>query len=69
MTREDYILFGAKVTAKRGNDLPHAKLTPDAVVAIRENRYGKTRKQLAAEYQVHHRTIEKIHYRQCWTHI
>ena len=62
MTRNEYNLWGAKATAKRGSDLPHTKLTPDQVAAIRANRHGKTMKALAEEFGVHHRTIQKIKY-------
>jgi hypothetical protein len=64
MNRFEYQQFGAKMLAKRGSDLPHTKLTPDQVAAIRINRHGKTAKTLAADYGVHHRTIEKIRYRE-----
>ena len=43
-----------------GNALPHARLDPDAVRAIRAAGYRKTAKQLADEYGVHYRTIEKV---------
>ena len=62
MDRFEYQQFGAKAMAKRGADLPHTKLTPDQVQSIRINRHGKTAKALAADYGVHHRTIEKIRY-------
>lgn len=69
MTRIEYNLWGAKATCLRGNDLPQTKLNPEIVRAIRENRRGLTRKQLAAQYGVHYRTVEKIHYFESWTHI
>ena len=64
MTRDEYILWGAKATAKRARDLPQTKLTPEQVVAIRANRHGKTAKALAADFGVHHRTIEKVRARE-----
>ena len=67
MDRFEYVQWGAKATAKRGSDLPHTKLTPDQVVAIRANRYGKTAKALAEEYGVHYRTIEKVRYMETHT--
>lgn len=45
---------------KRGNQLPHAKLTPEKVRAIRENRRGWTRRKWAEVYGVHVRTIDKV---------
>ena len=69
MTREEYTLFGARANAKRGNELPHAKLTPTKVKAIRANRKGLTLKELAEIHGLHYRTIEKIHYRETWIHV
>jgi len=67
MNRFEYQQFGAKAMAKRGKDLPHTKLTPDQVAAIRINRHGKTMKALAEEYGVHHRTIQKVIYMESHT--
>ena len=69
MNRSDYELFGAKITALRGNELPQAKLNPDVVREVRANRHGKTAKQLASELGVHYRTIEKINYGETWKHV
>jgi len=69
MNRKEYLSTGYMLTTKRGNELPQAKLTPEKVTAIRENRHGKTRKQLAAEFGVHYRTIEKIHYGETWGNV
>jgi predicted signal transduction protein with EAL and GGDEF domain len=69
MDRFDYAQWGAKAAAKRGNDLPHAKLTPEKVLQIRANNKGKTAAQLADEFGVHFRTIEKIRSRETWSHI
>jgi DNA-binding NarL/FixJ family response regulator len=69
MKRFDYQQWGAKANAKRGPELPQTKLTPDQVRLIRINRNGKTAAQLAADFGVHHRTIEKIRSRETWSHI
>lgn len=69
MTRSEYRNGGAYITAKRGNDLPHAKLTAQDVQAIRINRHGETARQLAARYGVHVRTIDKVRNRHTWSHI
>ena len=69
MTRDEYLTGGCWQYIKRGTDLPHAKLNEDAVRVIRQNRHGKTAKQLAAEYGVHQRTIDKIRDRRSWSHI
>ena len=54
---------------KRGNELKHAKLTPDKVREIRQNRKGLTLKQTAEVYGVHWRTIEKVRSYETWTHV
>lgn len=48
---------------------PHrpAKLTPEQVAEIRQNRRGLTMKQQAAKYGVHHRTIQKVRYFESWS--
>lgn len=45
---------------------PNAKLTLEQVRAIRINRHGKTAKALAADYNVHYRTIEKVRAYETW---
>lgn len=47
---------------------PHRrpKLTEDNVRAIRLNRTGRTAKQLADQYGVHYRTIEKVRAYETW---
>lgn len=53
--------------AKRGNDLPHAKVNPDIVRKIRiAADQGITAKSQAAEYGVHIRTIEAIRSYKTW---
>ena len=69
MTRDEYRNGGARLIAKRGTELPHARLTPSDVLAIRRNVHGKTARQLAAEYNVHFRTIEKVKSFETWTHV
>lgn len=69
MSRFAYQQFGAKAGAVRGERLPHAKLTEDAVRAIRANVQGKTAKELAAQFGVHIRTIEKVRHFETWGHI
>jgi hypothetical protein len=66
MNRHEYQLWGAKVTCKRGSDLPQTKLTIEQVQKIRENRKGKTARALAEEFGVHFRTIEKIRAGETW---
>jgi hypothetical protein len=69
MKRHEYALWGAKANALRGDSLPHARLTADGVRYIRENRKGLTARQLAAEFGVHYRTIEKVRHRETWSHV
>lgn len=47
---------------------PHRrpKLTEDAVRVIRANRPVRTAKQLAEQYGVHYRTIEKVRAYETW---
>lgn len=66
MTRHEYQLWGAKAAAIRGEALPQSRLNIDSVRAIRRNVHGKTAKQLAAEYGVHIRTIDKVRDGRSW---
>jgi hypothetical protein len=68
MTRTEYLL-NPSFTAKRGTDLPNAKLDPVKVREIRANRKGQTSKQLADTFGVHFRTIEKVQSYDTWTHV
>lgn len=69
MSRFDYTQWGAKASAIRGTDLPHAKLNPDAVRAIRVNLEGLTARQWGERMNVHHRTIEKVRHYETWGHV
>lgn len=69
MTRFEYEQWGAKACAVRGADLPHSKLDPDTVRAIRENHDNLTARQWAALLQVHYRTIEKVRHFETWGHV
>jgi transposase len=48
---------------------PKAKLTPDAARAIRENRTGKSYRQLAESLQVHINTVKRIAWYRTWKHM
>lgn len=67
MTRFEYRQWGARAHAIRGEALPQARLTREKVAAIRENRRGKTARQLAEEFGVHFRTIEKVRAYETWS--
>lgn len=69
MTRFEHTLYGAKSIAKRGNDLPHAKLNPEMVRVIRLNRYGWSAKRWAEVLGVHVRTIKRVRDRKSWAHV
>ena len=69
MTRHEYEQWGAKSIAVRGTALPHARLDPIKVRAIRANVKGKTARQQAEEFGVHYRTIEKVRYYETWGHV
>lgn len=68
MNRHDY-LCRASDFASKGTDRHNAKLDPDKVRLIRSNPKGKTPKQLALDFGVHYRTIEKVIYLETWTHV
>jgi len=68
MTREEY-LSRAHEFASRGERRPNAKLCPDRVRQIRENRHGKSAKALAKMFGCHYRTIEKVQHFETWTHV
>lgn len=68
MTRHEYAMWGAKAMAVRGEALPHAKLTEAKAREIRDNPKGMTARQLAVEYGVHYRTIEKVRHYETWGH-
>lgn len=69
MNRAQYLCGGAHLTARRGNDLPHAKLNPDLVREIRTNRHGLTAKQWADQLGLHVRTVDKVRDRRSWSHV
>lgn len=69
MTRDEYQRWGAKARAVRGEQLPHARLNAEAVRAIRENRRGLTAAQLAQQFGVHFRTVEKVRAYETWGHV
>jgi hypothetical protein len=69
MNRAQYLAGGAHITARRGNDLPHAKLNPELVRQIRANRHGWTAKQWAQHLGLHQRTIDAVRDRRNWSHV
>ena len=68
MTRAEY-LANPHPYCRRGNDLPHARLTPDLVRAIRRNVHGWTAKQWAQHLGLHIRTIEGVRVFRTWRHV
>ena len=68
MNRAEY-LINPSFHAKHGTGLPHAKLNPEKVKAIRANRKGQTAKQLAKSFGVHYRTIEKVQSFETWRQV
>lgn len=54
---------------KRGEELPHSKLTENDVKRIRLNKYGWTAKQWAEFYGLHIRTIEHVQSYRSWRHV
>jgi len=56
--------------AKRGNELPHAKVNNEIVRKIRiQAEQGITAKCQASEHGVHIRTIEAIRSYKTWVHV
>jgi hypothetical protein len=52
----------------RGNELPHAKLTPEIVADIRKRAPTTAHRVLAAEYGVHVNTIQRAASYANWWH-
>ncbi len=78
-TREQYLL-AASTFAKRGQELPQAKLTPELVAEIRSARRQRealrqhiaenlSNEALAKKLGVHVRTIEKAITNETWSHL
>lgn len=56
--------------ARPNNPSRHAaKLTPERVRLIRAHGYRKTARQIAEEFGVHYRTIEKVRAHESWGHV
>lgn len=68
MNRSEYLQRAVEF-ASRGESRPNARLTAETVRAIRQNRNGKTARQLADIYGVHYRTIEKVRHYETWAHV
>lgn len=68
MTRAEYQLR-ARELALRGEALPQARLTAEAVRAIRRNAHGWTARQWAEHFGVHIRTIDKVRDYRSWVHV
>ena len=72
MTRDEWLSV-AYSTAKRGNELPYAKLTPELVRYIRSV-YRKFCRQngapaIAQRLGLHVRTVEKVLTGETWVHV
>lgn len=63
----------AHLYAKRGTELPHAKLDPERVARIRNDYVKNSRTNgapaLARREGLHRRTIEKVINRETWCHV
>lgn len=59
----------SRYNGPRGTAHYAARLNDDAVRAIRANRYGLTRRELASRYGVHLRTVEKVCAFETWRHV
>jgi DNA-binding transcriptional regulator YiaG len=58
-----------QINRARGKQLPNAKLDPDAVRAIRENRRGMTDQQQAEQYGVSPNTVFRVRHYEAWRHV
>lgn len=78
-TRDQYLL-AASTFAKRGEELPQSKLTPELVAEIRSARRQRealrkhiaenlSNEALAKKLGVHIRTIEKAITNESWSHL
>jgi hypothetical protein len=68
MTRADYLAC-PHLYCRRGNDLPHARLTPDLVREIRRTASSRTARQWAESLGLHVRTIEGVRSFRTWRHV
>ena len=60
----------APITPARGVELPHAKLTPEKVAAIRVRAsIGVSQRKMAKEHGVHHNTINRAVLYENWWHL
>ena len=53
----------------RGNQLPHARLTPETVREIRTNREGMSDKARAKKLGVHENSVTRARTRETWWHV
>lgn len=79
MTRHEYLQRRTEF-AKRGTEMPQAKLTEDDVIDIRSVkkqrdsllahiRENLSNEALSKKYGIHPRTLEKILSRETWSHV
>jgi hypothetical protein len=79
LERGEYLVRSSEF-ALRGQELPHAKLTDQDVIAIRSAvrqrdalrqhiRNNLSNEALARHFGVHERTIEKVVQRESWAHL
>lgn len=68
MTREEYLHHPATF-AKRGTDLPQARLDASSVREIRREYGPKTARQLASQHGVSKRCIERVVAWETWIHV
>lgn len=62
--------MSAPINPARGVELPHAKLTPEKVAAIRiRANMGVSQRKMAKEYGVHRNTINRAVLYENWWHL
>lgn len=68
MTRDEYRLRAREI-ARRGVELPQAKLDAEKVRYIRGNPNGLSRQQRADRFGVHINTVDKVLTYRSWVHV
>ena len=68
LSRDEWAMR-AREFVKRGDDLPFARLTPDAVRQIRANAHGLSDQQWAQKLGVDRTTIRSARSYQTWVHV
>lgn len=69
MKRHEWLTYGSRFTAVRGERHYSARLTAEQALHIKRNPTGKTCRQLAELYGVHVSTVKNIWSGRNWSHV